>query len=215
MIEALVIGTIAAGELVLATIAPWWAGWFLAWCGLATAVAALAYALRRPGLLMKGRVGRYLLWPYLAFARAVATTAQRAGLVERQEIVPGLWVGGWPRRGAPGLAQLDLTAEMPRRGEADAYVCIPMLDGAAPRTDAYQQAVAQALAWRREGKAVLVHCAYGHGRSVAVVLGVLLAEGHANDLAEAHALVRKVRPAARMSPQQRAFLSRNLAQLRV
>lgn len=208
------IGAVAAGELWLAAQLPWYAAWFLAWCGLSTGVAALAYLLRRPGLLLKQRSAQVLLWPYVAFARAVATAAQRGGLVERQEVVPGLWVGGWPRRGAPGFAQLDLTAEMPRRGEAACYRCIPMLDGAAPRPEAYAAAVEQALAWRREGHPVLVHCAYGHGRSVAVVVGVLVAEGLANDLGEAQAIVRRVRPRARMSPAQRSFLSQNLGQLR-
>ncbi|MEK7269775.1 MAG: hypothetical protein AAB215_02405 [Planctomycetota bacterium] len=214
MLESLVIGSIAAGELYLAAKLPWWIGWFFAWCGVSTAVAALAYLLQRPSLLLKHRAAQVVLWPYVAFARAVAAAAQRGGLLERQEVVPGLWVGAWPRRGAPGFAQLDLTAEMPRRGEAARYRCIPMLDGAAPRPEAYREAVTQAVAWRREGLDVLVHCAYGHGRSVAVVVGVLLAEGIADDLPSAQAMVQRVRPRARMSPAQRSFLSRNLAQLR-
>ena len=190
-------------ELWLAFVLPPWAGWFPAWCGVATLYVALAYGLRRPGMLGKDSPWRWLLAPYLWFSAGVATTAQRLGLVERQEIVPGLWVGGWPRRGAPDLHQLDLTAELPRRGEASAYRSIPMLDGDAPRPEDWELAVAQALAWRAAGGNVLVHCAYGHGRSVAVVIGVLVREGHAPNADGALLLVNRVRPGARMSPPQR------------
>lgn len=204
--EALVIGFFAFAELWLATQLPWWAAWFFAWAGFSTGVVALAYGFQRPDWLLKDKPVRHILWPYLLFARGVARQVQRMGLVERQEIVPGLWVGGWPRSGAPGFAQLDLTAEMPRRGEAVAYRCVPMLDGAAPREPDWRIAVDQAVAWRKEGHTVLVHCAYGHGRSVAVVIGVLLAEGIVQTPDEAQAIVQKVRPRARMSPAQRGFL---------
>jgi len=203
---ALPLIVVALGELGAAWLLPAWVGWFAAWCGLATLYVAIAYVLQRPGMLAKGSPLRWLLAPYLWFSASVATSAQRLGLVERQEIVPGLWVGGWPRRGAPDLHQLDLTAELPRRGEASAYRNIPMLDGDAPRPHDWEAAVAQALAWRAEGRPVLVHCAYGHGRSVAVVIGVLVREGHAADSTEGMELVNRVRPSARMSPPQRRFM---------
>lgn len=206
--EALVLGTVALGELWLASIIPWWAAWFFVWAGLSTGFVALAYGLQRPTFIRKETGARYLLWPYLAFARSVARSAQRLGLVERQEIVPGLWVGGWPRAGAPGFAQLDLTAEMPRRGKSAIYRCIPMLDGAAPRPEDWRSAVEQAVLWRQQGHTVLVHCAFGHGRSVAVVIGVLLSEGLVRTPEEAQALVQRVRPRARLSPAQRRFLAR-------
>lgn len=197
---------VAALELWVAAALPTWAAWFPAWCGLATGWVALAYAARRPAWLGKGRWYRWAWAPYLWFSAAVAAVAQRGGLIERQPIVPGLWVGGWPRKGAPGLAQLDLTAELPRRGDAARYRAIPMLDGATPRPEDWEAAVEQAIAWRREGLDVLVHCAYGHGRSVAVVVGVLVREGHAPHAEAAVEMVTKVRPRARMSPGQRSFV---------
>ncbi len=106
------------------------------------------------------------------------------------------------------MAQLDLTAELPRRGDAAAYAAIPMLDGAVPDRATYDAAVACALAWRAAGTPVLVHCAFGHGRSVAVVIAVLVIEGHAPDADAALALVTRIRPRARMTPAQRAFVRR-------
>ena len=201
---------VALGELWIGWVLPPWAGWFPAWCGLATLYVALAYVLHRPAMLGKGSPLRWLLAPYLWFSAGVAATAQRLGLVERQEVVPGLWVGGWPRGGAPDLHQLDLTAELPRRGDAPGYRNIPMLDGDAPRPEDWEAAVQQALAWRAAGHPVLVHCAYGHGRSVAVVIGVLVREGLAPNAAAAMRLVNEVRPHARMSPPQRRFIHRQV-----
>ncbi len=197
---------VAALELYVGWALPWWLGWFPIWCGVATFFVAVAYVVQRPVWLGKGRWYRRALAPYLWFSQSVAAAAQRGGLVERQEVVPGLWVGGWPRKGAPGLAQLDLTAELPRRGDAHRYRAIPMLDGATPRREDWEAAVEQALAWRREGFDVLVHCAYGHGRSVAVVVGVLVREGHAPHAAAAAEMVTRIRPRARMSPGQRRFV---------
>lgn len=196
---------VAALEGGFATLLPTWAAWAPAWAGAATAWVGLAYLLRRPGLLGKGHsFAQLALLPFALTARGAARAGVRA-MAERWkvELVPGLWVGGWPRRGAPGLAQLDLTAELPRRGDALRYHCVPMLDGAPPEPDAWRAAVDQAVAWRKEGLPVLVHCAYGHGRSVAVCLGVLVAEGHFPTWEAAHAHVLSLRPRATMTAAQR------------
>lgn len=180
----------------------------LGWTGVATLWVALAYVAGRPEWLAKERAVGWWLLPFRWYAQGVAFTAQRLGLRERVEVVPGLWVGGWPRNGAPDLAQLDLTAELPRRGSSLRYACVPMLDGTLTDDERYHRAVEQAVTWRREGLPVLVHCAYGHGRSVAVVIGVLVREGLARDCREAHAMVLAVRPRARMTPGQRRMVER-------
>ena len=196
---------VAGLELGVAPLLPGWLAWAPAWAGAATAWVGLAYLLRRPGWLGKGRaLAQLALLPFALTARGAA----RAGAHTMRdrwkvELIPGLWVGGWPRRGAPGLAQLDLTAELPRRGDAVRYRCVPMLDGAPPEPDAWKEAVDQAVAWRAEGLPVLVHCAYGHGRSVAVCLGVLVAEGRFPTWEAAHAHVLGLRPRATMTAAQR------------
>ncbi len=197
------------GECACGLLLPGWLAWPFYWTGLATLWASLAYFLNRPDLLGKrGSVMAFLpLLPFLLFTRGVAFVGTRVIRHSRIEVVPGLWVGGWPLRGAPGLAQLDLTAELPRRGAALRYACVPMLDGAAARPEDWHAAVEQAVAWRREGLPVLVHCAYGHGRSVAVVIGVLVAEGRADRWEDAHARVLALRPRARMTSAQRRMLT--------
>ncbi len=199
---ALPIFVVAGLEGWAATLLPLWAGIWLYWTAAATAFVGVVYLVRRPRWLLKERWAGILLLPFLLFSRAVAAGAQRLGLSDRQEVIPGLWVGAWPRRGAPGFAQLDLTAELPRRGDADHYRNIPMLDGAGPRREDWEAAVEQVVAWRQQGASVLVHCAYGHGRSVAVVMGVLVRERLAHDAPSAMAIVRRVRPRARLAPGQ-------------
>lgn len=205
---------VGATELYAATLVPTWAAWAFAWAGGATSWVALAYALRRPGLLGKGHaVARVALLPFLLTARGAARVAKRHMRAWKVELVPGLWVGGWPHRGAPDLAQLDLTAELPRRGGALRYRNVPMLDGAPPEPGAWREAVDLALAWRREGLPVLVHCAYGHGRSVAVCIGVLVAEGRFTTWEAAHAHVLTLRPRARMTEAQRRMVAQAVATL--
>ena len=208
MLPALPFLLVGAGEVWLGAWLPPWAGWAPAWAGLATGWVGLAYLMRRPGWLAKDHPGRVLLWPFLLWARGAARIGARIGPAPRVEVAPGLWVGGWPHAGAPGFAQLDLTAELPRRGAAVRYACFPMLDGAPAGAAEFEAAVAQARAWRREGLPVLVHCAYGHGRSVAVCIGVMVAEGLAPTWEDSHARVLAVRPLVRMTPGQRRMLAR-------
>ena len=129
--------TVGLAEVWAATLLPAWIAWLFLWAGVSTSWVALAYLLRRPGLLGKHVpwLAFVFLWPFLLFARGASFVALRM-MRERVEVVPGLWVGGWPRAGAPGLAQLDLTAELPRRGDALRYRNIPMLDGTAPHAKA-------------------------------------------------------------------------------
>jgi hypothetical protein len=206
---------VGACELAVAAVLPLWLGWPFWWAGLGTTWVSLAYLAGRPGWLGKESapwLSLVLLLPFHLVARGTAFVAQRI-MRTRVEIAPGLWVGGWPRQGAPGLAQLDLTAELPRRGTALRYACVPMLDGAAPSPERWHAAVEQARQWRAEGLPVLVHCAYGHGRSVAVCIGVLVAEGSDSTWEAAHARVLAVRPRAVMTPAQRRMVAAAVAEL--
>jgi hypothetical protein len=202
--QAVPILVVAGLELWLASVLPWWAAWLVGWVGLSTLLAGLAYVANRPAWLGKHRpLLRLLMAPYLRFSRIVASTAQKLGHKERDEVAPGIWVGGWPRQGAPGLAQLDLTAELPRRGEALDYANVPMLDGRGMSPHDFNRAMSHALAWRRAGHPVLVHCAYGHGRSVSVACALLVIEGVDPDLDSAEARVRALRPKAGLRAYQR------------
>ena len=94
------------------------------------------------------------------------------------------------------------------------YHCVPMLDGDSAGEHHYLEAVQKVMAWRREGKPVLVHCAYGYGRSVAVCIGVMIAEGHATDWEDALAKVQQLRPRARLSFPQRRMVAKAQPALR-
>lgn len=204
MNQALPVLIVAAFELWLATRMPPWASWLPAWLGLSTALAGLAYVLNKPSLLGKTFAPwRFVMAPYLLFSRSVAAFAQKMGHKERDEVLPGIWVGGYPRKGAPGIAQLDLTAELPRRGEALDYAVVPMLDGTGMTVEALDEAVRIARGWRAQGHPVLIHCAYGHGRSCTVACAVMVAEGLAPDLDAAEAIVKQHRPKAGMRSYQR------------
>ncbi len=174
----------------------------LLWAGLATMWVALAYATDRPGLLGKSRGLLPLLGPFLLLAILVARVARRVGVTERSEVVPGLFVGGWPSPESDTLFQLDCTSELPRRGRALAYVSEPMLDGLPVRPEVLRRAIQQVQAWRLAGQPVLVHCAFGHGRSVAVVAAILVLEGHSTSLGDAFVRIRLLRPGARLSRAQ-------------
>lgn len=176
----------------------------LGWAGLSTGWVALAYVAGRPELLGKRRHMLSLLAPFVLFAAGVSRVGARLGIKERTQVAPGLWVGGWPRSRSENEAQLDCTAELPRRGHSANYACVPMLDGLAVAQPALRTAVALVRAWRREGKQTLVHCAFGHGRSVAVACAVLVLDGDARTLADALAMVRATRPGARLDRHQEA-----------
>lgn len=204
-------------EAALATVSPPLLAVPLAWAGIATTWVSAAYLLARPGMLGKLGAPRFstaALLPYHMFVRTTAVATQGIFPPDRVEVVPGLWVGGWPRRGAPAHAQLDVTAELPRRGHSLRYHCVPMLDGAAAHPERLEQAVVQVLHWRAEGLPVLVHCAHGRGRSVAVICGVLLAEGHADQWEHAYEIVRRVRPSAHLSGGQQRMLASTAERLR-
>lgn len=186
----------------------------LTWAGLSTTWVALAYLSGRPALLGKRLHLLPLLAPVVLFAAAVSRIGARLGITERTEVAPRLWVGGWPKRRTENEAQLDCTAELPRRGQAAQYACVPMLDGLAVPGDALRAAVGLVRGWRGAGMQTLVHCAYGHGRSVAVACAVLVLDGDAASVDEALRVIQRMRPGARLDRHQRASVERCVLDLR-
>lgn len=192
----------AALELWLCDRANWGRTLPLAWAGLSTAWVGFVYLAGSPALLGKRLHLLPALAPVVLVAALVSRIGARVGIKERTEVAPGLWVGGWPRRRSENEAQLDCTAELPRRGRAAHYACVPMLDGLAVPQHALREAVGLARGWRAEGKQTLVHCAYGHGRSVAVACAVLVLDGDAASVHDALRMVQVTRPGARLDRHQ-------------
>ena len=83
-----------------------------------------------------------------------------------------------------------------------------MLDGRGMADQAFAEAMSITRGWRAAGHPVLVHCAYGHGRSVSVACALLVAEGVDPDLDTAEARVRALRPKAGIRGYQRPVVER-------
>ena len=191
----------------------------LAWPALSFALVGLGYAGLGARPFLKGPHGRrhpvatVVLAPYLGIAWVVLLLLRLRTEDGHHEIRPNLYVGRRPLR-ARELPKdisliVDLTSEFPgMRPKGVEYVCLPTLDGSAPNDLEAARALVERI--RSHRGAVYVHCAAGHGRSVAIVASVLVAERRAKSMEEALAMIRRVRPAVGLSRSQRALV-RSLA----
>lgn len=177
-------------------------------------------SINLPILLGKRSDGTFPLWslamfsPYLYLARAFsALRRKKSGEPPFSEICEGLYVGGWPSSpdklppGKPAI--LDCTCELPRKMELSrnhAYFCIPTWDTRSPQPADIEAAVKWAYRKRAQKVPVFVHCAYGHGRSVAVMCALLVALGVAEDWKRAEKMIRERRPYIRMNALHRKAL---------
>ena len=219
MLTFLLVGTV----LTALAAAVGGAAWVLLWPGLVFLLVAVAYMGLGPRLLGKRADGtiawpaRLLLGPYL-LANWVLWRVHQLLLPGPRwvEVLPGLWMGARPcRDDLPGGASLvvDLTAEFAESKRAlagRAYRCLPTLDASAPAEGPFLELVAEVAAWQA---GVYVHCANGRGRSAAVVAGVLMARGLADDADGAIALLKKARPGVNLSKAQRRLLARAAGEL--
>lgn len=128
------------------------------------------------------------------------------------EICEDVYVGGWPssidKFPPRNPAIIDCTCEFPRKSElsSNGYLCIPTWDTRSPQPSEIESAVKWACRKRALGVPVFIHCAYGHGRSVAVMCAVLVALGVVDDWKDAEKLIRKRRPYIRMNSLHRNAL---------
>jgi protein-tyrosine phosphatase len=68
------------------------------------------------------------------------------------------------------------------------------------------EGVKYAMQQRSLGRAVLVHCAHGHGRSAEVLLACMITTGVYKNIDEGLAAFRKLRPKCKLNKPQRANL---------
>lgn len=161
-----------------------------------------------------------LFYPYLYSLRAYVLLRR---LKNREpvftQVADGLYVGGWPCRaadlpppapdgGARPPAVVDCTCELPRPAclAGLPYLNVPTWDSRGLRLRDMDRAVEWARERRRQGHAVLVHCAFGHGRSVAVVCALLVALGMAHSWQDGERMVKRVRPRVHLNKGQVAVL---------
>jgi protein-tyrosine phosphatase len=202
-------GAVAAGGLA-GWLGSHWSrvAWVLWWPGLALALVALAYARWGCGVFQKTSLGQHtvaagwLLAPYraLAWLNARCWTAGQPGSVE---VCDGVWLGRLPLPWEPDHARfrriLDVTAEL-SCGHQGLH-CVPVLDLAVPHPARLREAASHLMQWSaRPEDPVLVCCALGYSRSVAVVLSWLCMSGRVQSLDVAVGLVRSRRPQVVLSP---------------
>lgn len=93
---------------------------------------------------------------------------------------------------------VDLTceyAECVKQRNHPGYLCLPIVDGAAPPPIVLQQYIRQLQ--QLEGR-IYLHCAEGHGRTATVAAALLVARGIAKDVDEALAKISSVRAKAKV-----------------
>lgn len=174
-------------------------------------------SINLPILLGKTSDGSFPIWssimfsPFLYFVRAFSAVRRFVNKEDPYtEICEGLYVGGWPSfsdKLPPGNpAVIDCTCEFPRCCVGNAYMCVPVWDTRSPEPAEIESAVRWACRKRAQNRPVFIHCAYGHGRSVAVMCAVLVALGVAEDWKEAEKIIKKRRPYIRMNALHRKAL---------
>ncbi len=200
-----------AGLLLLAAalaLGGWWL--LLLWPALCLAVLTGGYLRAGPSVFRKSEGAgpgagkrctdsRIILAPYEAGARLVRRFFFKAP--PAVEIIPGLWLGGFPKQLPSGIgAVLDLTAEYPRSAAIRGlpYASIPMIDLLPPTAEETERAVAAYRELQGQGP-VLVHCALGMTRGAAVTAGILVAENRCASMAEALEHIRALRPEVTLS----------------
>lgn len=194
------------GALLLAlalALGGWWL--LLLWPALCLFVLTGGYLHVGPSIFRKSEGtgpdagkrctdSRIILAPYELGARLVRRWFFKAP--PAVEIVPGLWLGGFPKElPVDNCGAIDLTAEYPRSAVSHGrrYASIPMIDLLPPTAEEVERAVEAYMEFKKYGP-VLVHCALGITRSAAVVVMILLREGTFAGVEEALAYIRALRP---------------------
>lgn len=216
--------------LVMATMRyPWPARLLCLQSGLSLLAVGVAYFRRRPDVWGKQADGRipdrrlFALWPMQLLNHA--TFHLMRWLTESDamnEIIPRLHLGRRLVGQEAALANpvsfeavLDLTSEFtepPALRATEHYLCLPVLDHAAPTQAQLTGGVAFIRGHRPNGP-VFVHCAAGHGRSATVVAAYLLAERLQPDPEAAVRRIQQSRPGVRLSEEQRHALNLFMEQL--
>ncbi|QVM92069.1 phosphatase PAP2/dual specificity phosphatase family protein [Pseudomonas entomophila] len=211
----------ALGAALLAVIAfkLGHAALWLLWPAVSLLLVGMNYAAFGAGGFQKGADGRLsiaatcLLAPYLMAARVNSRLwTWRHPLPD--EVCDGVYLGRMPgRSGASSFAGIvDVCAELPgpfaglpANPSPHRYQALPTLDLVAPDSQLLQQA-ARAIEDLRQHGPLLVCCALGYSRSASAVAAWLVLSGRCNDVDEAEALIRGVRPGVVLHPAHRLAL---------
>lgn len=191
-------------------------GWVICWCGVGFILVALAYIRIDESIFGKRPDGdrawssRIVLFPFLVLN--VILWHLRHRILSKEdtcnEIAPGIWLGRRPIDGElpPDVTLVvDLTAEFSATPDARKlnYLCVPTLDGCAPRFNAFSELMNRLTS---SNENMYIHCAAGHGRSAMVAAAMLIARGLASDVDGAEAILIEKRPRVSIKKPQREML---------
>eukprot|EP00249_Psilotum_nudum_P017682 c26439_g1_i1 orf=608-1339(-) len=158
---------------------------------------------------------RLLFCPYLYSTRGYVLMRRiMTGEAVYSRVSEGLYVGGWPvlqENIPPGEpAVLDCTCELPRSTCARhlPYLCIPTWDSRGPRSEDIEVAVKWAAQKRSENRPVFIHCAFGHGRSVAIMCALLVYLGLVETWKDGEKMIKEFRPCIRINRLQKESLDK-------
>lgn len=185
----------------------------LLWPALSCAAVAAGYRWFGVRVLQKEAgyarfAARLLLWPYRCAAYALHRYHLRR-LPAASLVLDDVWFGAITAASQPRFAAvLDLAAEYDRQARPGVrYHSLPLLDLLLPSPAALHQAVAALDSLRQQPGPVLVHCALGMTRSVAVVAAWLVVSGRVADVEQALALLRQQRGAVALTARQQQRLA--------
>jgi protein-tyrosine phosphatase len=193
----------------------------LMWGGFTTlVVSCLMQTGKGAWIIGKNKyAGTLSLYSYITFWSLLVCSRLHLGLMrllpkkddDVTEIFPGWYVGGWRSCYAKvsWAAVVDLTCEMPEyvKCKPGVYRSFPTFDGCPPEDKDLLEA-ADFMVLRRSEGPVLVHCAYGRGRSVTVLCAALVKAGLVANWKEAWQIVKKKRPSARLNARMMDSLQR-------
>lgn len=188
-------------------------GLLLVWFGVTLVAVALNYAFPNHCSVFGKAAGRVpptrkiLLAPFLLLLYGTWHILRKTS-VENPfvELAPGFFIGRRlvAHEYPPVQTLVDLTAEFDEHVPIGAtLLAFPILDGAPARPDKLKE-IARRIATSSEP--CYLHCAQGHGRTSMIAAAVLIERGLAANVAEALAMIAKVRPGAKPNTDQRAAL---------
>mmetsp|Transcript_33104 Transcript_33104/g.55459 ORF Transcript_33104/g.55459 Transcript_33104/m.55459 type:complete len:260 (-) Transcript_33104:78-857(-) len=196
-----------------------------------------AFALGLAGLLIffnvaprilgkSSRTGQVPFWSFMifwsvhawnhTFVQLMYRKRKRRGIEAATEVISGWYLGSWfldeveAVGKEPWACVVDLTNEFGERAAVaeEDYYHLPTWDGQPPDEAMFEDIGKFISARANKSGPVVVHCAFGVGRSTCVLCAALVVAGKFANYADAFEAIKKKRPVARLNHKMRRALRR-------